>query len=150
MTLLLLCNLCLPAQSSYLVIFLNVCKTAKMAIADGQTFSDSIDNKSAGNLNLYKSAQYPLFNVITIYFQVLVTPNATSIEKQTVERRLSQMSTNDEFDIHPPSLSRRNSARSPRPVSFRRPSLTSNTLMVGGLVGPLTNVDFSSSPQVKL
>jgi hypothetical protein len=31
----------------------STCKTAKVAIADGQTFSDSIDKKSAGNLNLY-------------------------------------------------------------------------------------------------
>jgi hypothetical protein len=40
---------------SYLVIFLNIqnLKTAKVAIADIQTFSDSIDKKSAGNLNLY-------------------------------------------------------------------------------------------------
>jgi hypothetical protein len=27
--------------------------TQQVAIADGQTFSDSIDQKSAGNLNLY-------------------------------------------------------------------------------------------------
>jgi hypothetical protein len=38
-------------QSSYLVIFLNMQK--KVAITDGQTFSDSIDKKSVGNLNLY-------------------------------------------------------------------------------------------------
>jgi hypothetical protein len=31
----------------------STCKTAKVAIADGQTFSDSIDKKSAGNLYLY-------------------------------------------------------------------------------------------------
>jgi hypothetical protein len=42
MTLLLLCNLCF-----------STCKTAKVAIADGHTFLDSIDKKSAGNLNLY-------------------------------------------------------------------------------------------------
>jgi hypothetical protein len=28
-------------------------KQQKVSIADGQTFSDSIDEKSAGNLNLY-------------------------------------------------------------------------------------------------
>jgi hypothetical protein len=39
-------------QSPYLVIFLNM-QNSKVAIADGQTFSDSIDKKSAGNLNLY-------------------------------------------------------------------------------------------------
>jgi hypothetical protein len=51
MTLLLLCNLCLPSRLTWSSF--STCKTAKVAIADGQTFSDSIDKKSAGNLNLY-------------------------------------------------------------------------------------------------
>jgi hypothetical protein len=50
MTLLLLCNLCLPSRLTCL--FFSTCKTAKVAIADGQTFLDSINKKSAGNLNL--------------------------------------------------------------------------------------------------
>jgi hypothetical protein len=54
MTLLLLCNLCLPSQSIKLVIFLNMQNSKSgHCIADSQTFSDSIDKKSAGNLNLY-------------------------------------------------------------------------------------------------
>jgi hypothetical protein len=51
MTLLLLSNLCLPTRLTWSSF--STCKTAKVAIADGQTFSDSIDKKSAGNFNLY-------------------------------------------------------------------------------------------------
>jgi hypothetical protein len=51
MTLLLLCNLCLPIRLTWSSF--STCKAAKVVIADGQTFSDSIDKKSAGNLNLY-------------------------------------------------------------------------------------------------
>jgi hypothetical protein len=50
MTLLLLCNLCLPCRLTWSSF--STFKTAKVAIADGQTFPDSIDKKSAGNLNL--------------------------------------------------------------------------------------------------
>jgi hypothetical protein len=41
MTLLLLCNLCLPSPGH----LSQHAKPAKVAIADGQTFSDSIDKK---------------------------------------------------------------------------------------------------------
>jgi hypothetical protein len=67
----LLCDLCLPSISetapdrllnpddTLLLLYcltwssFSTCKTAKVSIVDGQTFSDSIDKKSVGNLNLY-------------------------------------------------------------------------------------------------
>jgi hypothetical protein len=53
-------------QSSF-----STCKTGKVAIADGQTFSDSIDKKSAGNLNLYNFENVPTAAcLLTIIFKV--------------------------------------------------------------------------------
>ena len=64
-------------------------------------------------------------------FQVLVAPGASTIEHLVLERRLSQLSTQEDQQALVVELARRNSSRSPRPGSFRKPPMASPNIMSG-------------------